>query len=138
MADAIDPSLTLASAGFRALGGAADLTRPRGPSRRCSGELAVAPCLVHQRRTHVRILVDDLAVEAIEAFVHVDCPARLDGLYRAAPCAQLAGAAAFRAALQRREPAQPAANRHHRAKRAEEPAKRPFDEQAGGEKHQRA
>src|SRR4029453_19459630 len=65
-----------------------------GPAGRCNGELA--PCLVYQRRSHARIVVNDLAVEAIEAFVHVDCPARLDGLYRAALCAQLAGAAAFR------------------------------------------
>ena len=36
-----------------------------------------------------------------------------------------------------RRSAQPAANRHHRAKRAEKPTKRPFDEQAGGENHQR-
>src|SRR5581483_12156217 len=108
-----------------------------GPNRRYDVELAVALCLVHQRWTHVRIVVDDLAVEAIEAFVHVDCPARLDRLYRAAPCAQLAGAAAFRAALQRHEAAQPAANRHYRAKRAEKAAERAFDEQTGNEKHQR-
>src|SRR6185436_1736309 len=41
------------------------LGRGDDPNWHCTGEPAIALCLVHQRRTHGRIVVDDLAVEAI-------------------------------------------------------------------------
>jgi hypothetical protein len=43
----------------------------------------------------VIVVVGDLAVETIEAFVHIDLPAAFDGTYRAHGLTEMAAAAAL-------------------------------------------
>ena len=77
--------------------------------------------------------VELLAVEAVEAFVHIDFAARRDRLDRTLAGAELARTAAFGAPLQRFEgaPAQQPANRHGGTERTDEAAKEALDEQTG-------
>jgi hypothetical protein len=75
------------------------------------------------------VVVGDLVIQAIEAFIHVDRAALLDRANRTNRLAMVAAAATFRMALQPIEHA--AQNCQAAAKRANETAIKAFDEQAG-------
>src|SRR5690606_24997342 len=79
----------------------------------------LALVLQDQRRTLVLVVVGHLAIEAVMALVVVDMAVRVDGLDLAFLGAQLAGVAAFLAALEPVEQAHPAGHRQGGAQRAE-------------------
>src|SRR5579883_1455295 len=71
-----------------------------------------------ERRADMLVVIGHLAIEAIEAFIHIDLAASPDGAYRAQGLAEMAGRTAFGAALQKVEEADAAENGQAAAERA--------------------
>src|SRR5262249_42189164 len=90
-----------------------------------------------QRRTDMIVVVGDLAVQAIEAFIHVDDAAGFDRADRADDLAMVAAAAAFRAAVKPIEHADASQDGETPAERAGEAAIEALDKYAGGDDHER-
>ena len=76
------------------------------------------------------MVVEHLAVHAVDALVGVDVPLRVDALHRALVGAPLARIAAFPVAAQPVEHPQPAGNSECGAERAQVAAEEALDEQA--------
>jgi hypothetical protein len=76
-------------------------------------------------------LVENLTMQAVDAFVRVDLARRVDRLHRALVGAGLAGISAFVIALQPVEHPEPRRDRQRRAQRAEIAAVEALDEQPG-------
>ena len=73
------------------------------------------------------VVVGDLAIQAIEAFIHIDRAACLDRANRTNRLTMVAAAATFRMASKPIEYADAAQNREAAAKRANETAIKTFD-----------
>ena len=79
----------------------------------------------------VVVLVELLAVHAVDALVDIDLAVGVDRLNRAFLGTALAGRAAFGPALQPVEHAEPSGDRQRRAERAEVAAEEALDEETG-------
>ena len=101
-----------------------------GRGRKRLALLALEPHLDHVRAALV-VVVQLLAMHAVDALVDIDLPLGMDRLHRAFLGAALARRAAFGPALQPLEHADPAGDRERRAERAEIAAEEALDEQAG-------
>src|ERR1700730_4114531 len=84
-----------------------------------------------QRRADVIVVVGDLAVQAIEAFIHVDDATGLDRADRTDGLAMVAAAAAFRTAVEPIEYADAAEDGETTTERASKTAIEALDEHAG-------
>ena len=91
-----------------------------------SGLLALAA--PDHRRADLIIVVGDLAVQAVETFIHVDLAALLDRADRADSLAVMTAAATFRMAVQPMEHADAAEDGKASPKRASEAAIETLDE----------
>src|SRR5579883_337718 len=131
------PSIPRASAG-----------RPRRRSSSARAGARVLPssrssfargCLARpdERRADMLVVIGHLAIEAEEALIHIDLAASPDRAHRAQGLAEMAGRAAFGAALQKVEEADAAQNGQAAAERAGEAAIEALDEKARAGEQQR-
>ncbi|MNE29470.1 hypothetical protein D3C80_1229520 [compost metagenome] len=79
------------------------------------------------------VVIELLAMHAVDALVDVDLAFRMNGLHRTFLGATLTRCTAFRPALQPFEHADPAGNGQRRAQRTEIAAVETLNEQAGGQ-----
>src|SRR6202521_5355376 len=95
------------------------------------------PAAPDHGRANVVVVVGDLAIQAIEALVHVDLASALDRPYRADAFAQPARRAALRMPFEPAEHANAAENGETAAERTGETAVETLDEQAGEHERER-
>ena len=92
---------------------------------------------LHHMRAIGLVVIQHLAVQALDTFVGVDVTLRMNRLHRAIVRTALAGIAAHLIAAQPVKHAQTGGNRQRRAKRAQIAAIKALDKQPGQQQHHR-